>query len=62
MEGSTSMGAKLNTGLTTNVAPSTVMDEFIAILPWVGAAIPVVFVIYEAKKLIKGIGKGKVRV
>jgi len=61
MEGSAAtMGSKLNTALMKDVVPSTIMDEFIAILPWVGAMVPVAFVIREAKKLIKGASKGKV--
>lgn len=58
----TSAGAQLNTALTTNVNPNTIVTQFVEILPWVGIAIIVSFVIYEARKLIKGIGKGKVRV
>lgn len=62
MEGSTTMGAELNTALTTNIAPTTIISEFVSILPWVGTMVGAAFVIYEARKLIKGAGKGKVRV
>lgn len=63
MEGSTTnMGGELNTALTTNITPSKIITEFTSILPWVGAMVGAAFVIYEARKLIKGAGKGKVRV
>lgn len=61
MEGSTTIGAALNTGLTTNVKGTTIVTEFISILPWVGTMVGAAFVIYEAKKMIKGASKGKVR-
>ena len=62
MEGSATMGAELNTALTTNIAPTTIIGEFVSILPWVGTMVGAAFVIYESRKLIKGAGKGKVRV
>lgn len=60
-EGTASMGASLNTGLTTNITPSGIITEFVSILPWVGTMVGAAFVIYEARKLVKGAGKGKVR-
>lgn len=62
MEGTTTAGSALNTGLQASVAPDTIITEFIEILPWVGAMVGVAFLIYEARKLIKGSAKGKVRV
>lgn len=61
MEGSASMGSELNTALTTNVKPSTILSEFKEIMPWIGLMVGAAFVLYEAKKMIKGAGKGKVR-
>jgi len=61
MDATPSMGSKLNTALQTNVNPQTIMDGFIEVLPWVGTLVAVGFLIYEGKKLIKGAGKGKVR-
>lgn len=63
MEGSTtSMGAELNTALQTNIKPSTLITEFVGILPWVGTMVGAALVLYEARKMIKGAAKGKVRV
>lgn len=56
------MGSTLNTALTTNITPSGIITEFTSILPWIGAMVGAAFVIYEARKLIKGSAKGKVRV
>lgn len=55
-------GEALNTALTTNLTPSGLISDFTAILPWVGGACAVAFVIYMGRKLIKGFAKGKVRV
>lgn len=60
--GSVSMGSKLNTALTTNVDPGTLMDEFVGYIPYIGKVLPVVFAIGIARKLVKGLGKGKVRI
>lgn len=57
-----SMGTALNTALQTNITPSGIIQEFISVLPWVGVMVGAGFVIYEARKLIKGASKGKVRV
>lgn len=63
MEGATTgMGEALNTGLTANITPSGIIADFIDILPWVGGMVAAGFVLYEARKLIKGAAKGKVRV
>lgn len=61
MEGSTSIGSALNTALTTNLTGTSIMNEFISILPWVAGMVGVAFLIYEARKLVKGAAKGKVR-
>lgn len=55
-------GEALNTALTTNITPTSILNDFIAILPWVAGMVGVAFLIYMARKLIKGAGKGKVRV
>ncbi len=55
-------GTALNTGLTSSISGSGILSEFISILPWVGGMVAIAFVIYEARKLIKGTSKGKVRV
>lgn len=62
MEGATSMGESLNTALNTSITPSGIVEEFIDVLPWVGGLVGAAFLIYEARKLIKGAAKGKVRV
>lgn len=63
MEGATStMGSSLNTSLTTNITGEKIITEFTSILPWVGVMVGAAFLIYEARKLIKGAAKGKVRV
>lgn len=59
--GSSTLGSQLNTALETNVNPNTIGSQFIEILPWVGIMVVVAFLLYEGKKLIKGAGKGKVR-
>lgn len=56
------MGDSLNTALETNITPTGIISEFTGVLPWVGAMVGAAFVIYEARKLIKGAAKGKVRV
>lgn len=61
-EATVKMGESLNTALNTNITPSGIVTEFISILPWVGVMVGAAFVIYEARKLIKGAAKGKVRV
>ncbi len=57
-----SAGTALNTGLTSSISGSGILSEFINILPWIGGMVAVAFVIYEARKMIKGTSKGKVRV
>lgn len=57
----TTMGSALNTGLTSAITGNGIITEFIAILPWVGTMVAGAFLIYEARKLIKGAAKGKVR-
>lgn len=59
--GSATMGSSLNTALTTSITPSSIISEFTGIIPWVGTMVVASFVIYEARKLVKGAGKGKVR-
>lgn len=61
-ETSASMGTKLNSALMTNIEPSTIITEFVAILPWIGAMVGAAFVIYEARKMLRGAAQGKVRV
>ena len=57
-----SMGANLNTGLTGAITGEGIIAEFVKILPWVGVMVGAAFLIYEARKLLKGASKGKVRV
>lgn len=61
MEGSSSFGSQLNTALQKDVKPDSIGTQFIDVLPWVGGLVIVCFVIYEARKLIKGASKAKVR-
>lgn len=56
------MGAELNTALTSSIKPGTIITEFVGILPWIGTMVGAAFVLYEARKMIKGAAKGKVRV
>lgn len=56
------MGEELNTALTTNITGSGIIKEFISFLPWVGLMVAAAFLIYEARKMIKGASKAKVRV
>lgn len=58
----TGMGESLNTALTASITGEDIITEFIAILPWVGTMMAAAFVIYEARKMIKGGAQGKVRV
>lgn len=57
----TGMGEALNTGLTTNISANGIIEQFIDVLPWIGIMVGAAFLIYEARKLIKGAAKGKVR-
>lgn len=61
-ETATSMGEALNTGLSSSITGNQIITEFIKILPWVGIMVAAAFLIYEARKLLKGASKGKVRV
>ena len=58
----TTVGQDLNTALNANVTGSSIISEFINLLPWIGAMVGVAFLIYEARKMIKGASKAKVRV
>lgn len=55
------MGESLNTGLTSSITGDKIISEFVSILPWVGLMVAAAFLIYEAKKMLKGAAKGKVR-
>lgn len=57
----TGMGESLNTGLTNSITGDAIIEEFVDILPWVGVMVAAAFLIYEARKLVKGAAKGKVR-
>lgn len=61
-EGATTMGSSLNTGLTSAITGEGIIGQFVQILPWVGIMVGAAFLIYEARKLLKGASKGKVRV
>lgn len=54
-------GSQLNTALNTNVDPNNIVTQFVELMPWIGVMMIVSFTIYEARKLIKGGSKGKVR-
>lgn len=58
----TTVGQDLNTALNTSITGSSIISEFINLLPWIGAMVGVAFLIYEARKMIKGASKAKVRV
>lgn len=60
LEGTTA-GSQLNSALTSSINPNTIISQFIEILPWVGLVVIVAFLVYEARKLIKGTAKAKVR-
>lgn len=60
-ETASTMGAELNTALTGSVTGTTIVSEFTKILPWVGTMVAAAFLIYEARKMLKGASKGKVR-
>lgn len=60
-EGTVGMGSELNTALTTSVKPTTIISEFKDIMPWIGLMVAAAFIIYEARKMLKGASKGKVR-
>ena len=55
------MGSSLNTALTGSITGEKIIAEFVSILPWVGVMVAAAFLIYEARKLVKGAAKGKVR-
>lgn len=55
------MGESLNTGLTSSITGDKIIGEFVSILPWVGLMVAAGFLIYEAKKMLKGAAKGKVK-
>lgn len=57
----TGMGESLNTALTTNITGEDIIEQFVDVLPWVGIMVAAAFLIYEARKLVKGAAKGKVR-
>lgn len=38
-----------------------VLGDFISLLPAMAAAVGIAFVLYKVAKLVKGLGKGKVR-
>ena len=60
-EEATSMGSALNTGLTNSITGTAIIDQFISILPWIAVMVGAAFLIYEARKMLKGAAKGKVR-
>lgn len=66
LDGATTTGATagqaLNNALTTNVTGTSIMSDFISVLPWVAGIIGVSFLLYEGRKLLKGTAKGKLRV
>ena len=59
-EGAKTMGETLNTGLQSSVTGEKIIAEFVKVLPWVGGLVVAAFIIYEAKRLLKGASHGKV--
>ena len=49
-------------GLNTGISSQTIFGTFVDMLPWIITLVITSFAIYELRKLIKGAGKGKVRV
>lgn len=62
MENTATIGQELNTALTSNISGESILSNFIDLLPWVAVMVGVAFLIYEARKMLKGASKGKVRV
>lgn len=60
-ETSSNLASQVNTALETNVAPSGLVDQVVGLMPWIGAMVLVVFLIYEVRKLGKGASKGKLK-
>lgn len=60
--GVSDFGSEVNTALTTSVNPNSLSTQFVQILPWIGLMVIVAFVIYEVRRMVKGAGKGKVRI
>lgn len=58
---SVTMGSSLNTALTNSITGEKIIAEFVSILPWVGVMVAAAFLVFEARKLVKGAAKGKVR-
>lgn len=57
----TTAGAAINTGLQASVQPSGITDNFVAMLPWIGAMMLVALVVWQAKKLLKGGAHAKLK-
>ena len=62
MENTATIGQELNTALTSNISGESILSNFIDLLPWVAIMVGVAFLIYEARKMLKGASKGIVRV
>ena len=62
MENTATIGQELNTALTSNISGESILSNFIDLLPWVAVMVGVAFLIYEARKMLKGASKGKVSV
>ena len=62
MDPTNTIGQELNTALTSNISGESILSNFIDLLPWVAVMVGVAFLIYEARKMLKGASKGKVRV
>ena len=60
-EETVTMGESLNTGLTSSITGDKIIGEFVSILPWVGLMVAAAFLIYEARLMLKGAAKRKVR-
>lgn len=60
-DATTTAGAAINTGLQNSVQPATILDNFVAMLPWIGAMLVVALVVWQAKKLLKGGAHAKLK-
>lgn len=61
-EGVKTMGEALNTGLQSSITGEKLMAEFVKLLPWAGGIVVAAFIIYEARKMVKGASHGKVKI
>lgn len=61
MEGPTGMAAVIS-ALTTGLTPATFYAQITELVPFIIVMVPVALGLYLLRKMIKGAGKGKVRI